>query len=212
MVLYLHGWADYLFQVELADFFELTLAQTAGRGCDFFALDLRKYGRSLPEGYKYPNFAEDLDEYFPEITEALDETRRDGYPWVLLNGPSTRALVAARCLQDGPRKDDVKALFLNSPFLDFTGLQIAPAHISLTRPLDAVAGRLPPCGSGARRRGHHTRRPKLGMRVTLRPITGGVHDLVLSDAGVRSRVLDEVTAWLRSIWPPPLTANRTTDT
>jgi pimeloyl-ACP methyl ester carboxylesterase len=68
-VLYLHGWADYFFQVQLADFFERTLVQTAGRGCDFFALDLRKHGRSLPTGYKYPNFALDLDEYFPEITQ-----------------------------------------------------------------------------------------------------------------------------------------------
>jgi alpha-beta hydrolase superfamily lysophospholipase len=297
-VLYLHGWADYFFQVELADFFEQTLAQTAGRGCDFFALDLRKYGRSLPEGYKYPNFARDLDEYFPEITEALDVIRRDGYPWVLLNGHSTGALVAARYLQDGPRRGDVKALFLNSPFLDFNSLQVAPAHVTLTKfvaeacwhcysgspvsrwyarslhrqsagcadcygeqtfdlrlkPLDgfrvyfawvrAIAraqervriggitqpvlvlhsdrsekGRSKRWKDGYRRADlvldveDITREAlKLGTQVTLRPITGGVHDLVLSDPGVRSRVFDEVTAWLRSIWSP-VTENRqpTTD-
>ena len=285
-VLYLHGWADYFFQVELADFFEQRLGQTAGRGCDFFALDLRKYGRSLPEGYKYPNFARDLDEYFPEITEALDVIRGDGYPWVLLNGHSTGGLVAARYLQDGPRKGDVKALFLNSPFLAFNRLQVTPAHIALTnfvaelcwhcysgspvsrwyarslhrtsaecadchgettfdlrlKPLDgfrvyfawvrAVAraqervregGITQPVlilhsdrsekGRSKAWRDEYrqadlvldvediTREgPGLGTQVTLRPVAGGVHDLVLSDPGVRSRVFDEVTAWLRSIW------------
>ncbi|HEU4347317.1 MAG TPA: alpha/beta hydrolase, partial [Actinoplanes sp.] len=39
-VLYVHGWVDYFFQTHLADFF-------VERGWDFYALDLRKYGRSL---------------------------------------------------------------------------------------------------------------------------------------------------------------------
>jgi alpha-beta hydrolase superfamily lysophospholipase len=39
-VLYVHGFNDYFFQTHLADFF-------AERGWDFYALDLRKYGRSL---------------------------------------------------------------------------------------------------------------------------------------------------------------------
>ena len=39
-VLYLHGFVDYFFQTHLAEFF-------TERGYDFYALDLRKYGRSL---------------------------------------------------------------------------------------------------------------------------------------------------------------------
>ncbi|MGH9060169.1 MAG: alpha/beta hydrolase, partial [Acidimicrobiales bacterium] len=39
-VLYVHGYNDYFFQTDLADFF-------AERGATFYALDLRKYGRSL---------------------------------------------------------------------------------------------------------------------------------------------------------------------
>jgi pimeloyl-ACP methyl ester carboxylesterase len=39
-VLYLHGYNDYFFQTHVADFF-------VERGFDFYALDLRKYGRSL---------------------------------------------------------------------------------------------------------------------------------------------------------------------
>ena len=291
-VLYLHGYVDYFFQVDLADFFERTLVQTAGQGCDFFALDLRKHGRSLPAGYKYPNFALSLDEYFPEITSALDVLHGDGYTWVLLNGHSTGGLVAARYLQDGPRKDRVSALFLNSPFLDFNELQISPAAIAVTRfvaeacwhcysgtavsrwyarSLHRPVPECPDCDGrwtfdlrlkpidGFRvyfgwvraiaraqvrvREGGITqpvlilhsdrsdkgrskawkeeyRRadlvlnveditregPKLGALVTLRPIVGGVHDLVLSDQDARVRLFDEVTAWLRSLPNGPFAA------
>ncbi len=40
-VLYVHGWSDYFFQKRLARFW-------TSRGARFFALDLRKYGRSPP--------------------------------------------------------------------------------------------------------------------------------------------------------------------
>src|SRR5690554_3771130 len=42
-VLYVHGWSDYFFQKRLARFW-------TSRGARFYALDLRKYGRSLREG------------------------------------------------------------------------------------------------------------------------------------------------------------------
>lgn len=38
-VLYIHGYIDYFFQTEMAEQFNL-------HGYDFYALDLRKYGRS----------------------------------------------------------------------------------------------------------------------------------------------------------------------
>ena len=47
-VLYLHGFVDYFFQTHLAEFF-------TDRGFDFYALDLRKYGRSLLP-HQTPNF------------------------------------------------------------------------------------------------------------------------------------------------------------
>ena len=54
-VLYLHGYVDYFFQAHLADYYQHTLAGgQSGKGCDFFALDLRKYGRSLPLGLSIP--------------------------------------------------------------------------------------------------------------------------------------------------------------
>ena len=39
-VLFLHGWSDYFFNVELARFW-------GGQGFEFFALDMHNHGRSL---------------------------------------------------------------------------------------------------------------------------------------------------------------------
>jgi alpha-beta hydrolase superfamily lysophospholipase len=139
-VLYLHGYVDYFFQAHLADYYEnAPVPLTTRPGCDFLALDLRKYGRSLSPGYKYPNFAKSLDEYFPEITEALTLLKSEGYPFVLLNGHSTGALTAVRYLQDGSRRRDVSAVFLNSPFLDFNRRDLSSFGVALAKVLGRVA-------------------------------------------------------------------------
>ena len=132
-VLYIHGYVDYFLQPVLADFYETTLAQTAQRGCHFYALDLRKYGRSLPEHYPHPNYARKVEEYYPEIDLALQEIDAAGYRWILLNGHSTGALIAARYLQDGDHRSLIKALFLNSPFLDFNGQHSSRVGLAVSR-------------------------------------------------------------------------------
>ena len=139
-VLYLHGYVDYFFQAHLADYYQHTLAAgQSGKGCDFFALDLRKYGRSLPPQYEYPNFAKNLDEYYPEITKALTIIRGEGYPFVILNGHSTGALTAARYLQDGTARAVVDAAFLNSPFLDFNDRDISRFGGTIARHFGTIA-------------------------------------------------------------------------
>jgi alpha-beta hydrolase superfamily lysophospholipase len=139
-VLYLHGYVDYFFQAHLADYYQYTLAGgQSGKGCDFFALDLRKYGRSLPPQYSYPNFAKNLDEYYPEITKALTIIRGEGYRFVLLNGHSTGALTAARYLQDGTARGAVDAAFLNSPFLDFNDRDISRFGEMIARFIGRIA-------------------------------------------------------------------------
>ncbi|MFT4232781.1 MAG: alpha/beta hydrolase [Leucobacter sp.] len=62
-VLYVHGWSDYFFQREMAAFW-------TDRGARFFALDLRKYGRSLREG-QTAGYIERLDDYHQEIGLAV---------------------------------------------------------------------------------------------------------------------------------------------
>ena len=111
-VLYLHGYMDYFFQTELAE-------QWTQHGFNFYALDLRKYGRSLG-GATHPNFCKDLNEYFPEISTALLlMAEEDGNDWIVLSGHSTGGLTASLYADSGSQKALIKALFLNSPFFKF---------------------------------------------------------------------------------------------
>src|SRR5215469_12125457 len=62
-VLYVHGFSDYFFQTELADFF-------AERGLAFYALDLRKSGRARRPG-QTAHYASDFALYDQELELAL---------------------------------------------------------------------------------------------------------------------------------------------
>ena len=110
-VLYVHGFNDYFFNAEMGDEF-------VAHGYDFYAVDLRRYGRSLRKGQ--PAFdARSLDEYFPDIDSALVAINPAGSrrPTVLM-GHSPGGLIPAsyiHCRPDAP----VDALVLNSPFLDW---------------------------------------------------------------------------------------------
>ena len=109
-VLYVHGFVDYFFQTHLADFY-------TERGWHFYAVDLRKHGRSLLE-HQTPNFCHDITDYYPEVDEAVRQIREDGHETVLLNGHSTGGLLAALWAHDHRDASLVDALFLNSPFFD----------------------------------------------------------------------------------------------
>ena len=106
-VLYIHGFADYFFQRHMAERF-------AAEGYAFHALDLRKHGRSL-RPHQHPNFCKSLSEYYADISRAIDAI---GEP-VLLAGHSTGGLVAALYAHEGPRREALRALWLNSPFFDW---------------------------------------------------------------------------------------------
>jgi alpha-beta hydrolase superfamily lysophospholipase len=111
-VLYIHGYVDYFFQTEMAE-------QYTQQGFNFYALDLRKHGRSL-RPHQTPNFCWQLTEYFEEIDAAIRIIRgRDGNTHLLLNGHSTGGLTSALYAHHRRKENVVDALFLNSPFLDF---------------------------------------------------------------------------------------------
>jgi alpha-beta hydrolase superfamily lysophospholipase len=111
-VLYVHGWVDYFFQTHLADFF-------VERGWDFYALDLRKYGRSLLD-HQTPNFCRSLTDYFPELDEAARIIREeDGHDQMLVAGHSTGGLTTSLWAHARSGRGIVDGLFLNSPFFDF---------------------------------------------------------------------------------------------
>ena len=108
-ILYVHGYIDYFFQTEMADHFN-------DWGFNFYAVDLRKYGRALMPHQK-ANFARDLTEYYPDIDAAIEKIKRDGNTEMILKGHSTGGLLTPLYLHD--KKDDfIKALILNSPFFD----------------------------------------------------------------------------------------------
>jgi alpha-beta hydrolase superfamily lysophospholipase len=134
-VLYVHGWSDYFFQKRLARFW-------TSRGARFFALDLRKYGRSLREG-QTPGYIADLRTYDEDIAAALDgmgrgdDGERSGRKLVLL-GHSTGGLTLSLWASRHPGVAD--AVILNSPWLEF---QFASVRSALA-PMVELTARLRP--------------------------------------------------------------------
>ena len=129
-VLYVHGWSDYFFQTHLAEYW-------TSLGAAFYALDLRKYGRSLRD-HKTAGYVTDLATYDEEIGAALDVIASEVGPAanVLLMAHSTGGLVAALWADRHPGR--VSGLVLNSPWLELQGSSTAryltmPALDSLAR-------------------------------------------------------------------------------
>ncbi|WP_311244663.1 alpha/beta hydrolase [Microbacterium sp. WCS2018Hpa-23] len=128
-VLYVHGWSDYFFQKRLARFW-------TARGARFFALDLRKYGRSLRDG-QTPGYITDLATYDEDIAAALEAMGRGAEGTasarrLVLLGHSTGGLTLSLWASRHP--DAAAAVILNSPWLEF---QVASA-----RPLIAPVAEL----------------------------------------------------------------------
>ncbi len=131
-VLHVHGFADYFFQTPAADFW-------TERGYDFYALDLRKYGRSLRE-HQTPNFVTDLTDYYPEVDEAYRRiTDRDGHDHVLVSAHSTGGLITPLWVHD--RQPAVAGLVLNSPWLDLQGSLLL--RTAGTKAIDQIGARRP---------------------------------------------------------------------
>ncbi len=143
-VLYVHGWNDYFFQTHLADVWHRL-------GFAFYAVDLRRYGRSLRAGQLF-GFVADLGEYAAELDAAADWIRAEHEELVVM-GHSTGGLVASLWAADRP--GTVTGVVLNSPWLDLQGSPLlralgAPmiARLGNRRPTTAL--RLPDVGLYAR--------------------------------------------------------------
>jgi alpha-beta hydrolase superfamily lysophospholipase len=115
-VLYVHGFSDYFFHVHVAELFNEL-------GYDFYALDLRKYGRSLLPHQTHA-FCTDLADYHPELDAAHSIiTGRDGHDRVVLVAHSTGGLIASLWADARRRRGRrvADAFVLNSPWLDLQG-------------------------------------------------------------------------------------------
>lgn len=110
--LYLHGFNDYFFQVHMADW-------ANNLGMNFYALELRKYGRSILPHQKPTDFR-DYHEYFEDIDSAIDFIKaKEKNENLVFMGHSQGGLLAA--LYADARKGDrlIDLLILNSPFFEF---------------------------------------------------------------------------------------------
>lgn len=174
-VLYVHGFSDYFHQVELAEFH-------AARGETFYALDLRKYGRSL-RPHQTPARMSDVSDYYPELDAAADFIAAEGHDQLIVNAHSTGGLIAVLWLQDSRRagtggRPAVEAVVLNSPFLD------VPATWALRalapRPFRVLAKNRPlmilpsPERSLYQLSIHRTERGAWDFVTDWKPVTGGV--------------------------------------
>ncbi|GGD25823.1 alpha/beta hydrolase [Nocardioides daphniae] len=131
-VLHVHGFADYFFQTEYAEWW-------TDRGYTFYALDLRKYGRSI-RPHQTPNYVEDLRSYYPELDAALRLiTERDGHDVVVGSAHSTGGLVLPLWASD--QAVALAGIVLNSPWFDLRGPWVVRSVG--TRVINRVAQRQP---------------------------------------------------------------------
>jgi alpha-beta hydrolase superfamily lysophospholipase len=119
VVLYLHGWADYFLQSELAKY-------VSSQGLHFYALDLRKFGRSL-RNWQTPGYTTDLAVYDEDIAAALEVIKADValrtgqavQPTLHMLAHSLGGLIGALWAHRHPGA--LGTLILNSPWLELQG-------------------------------------------------------------------------------------------
>lgn len=119
-----HGWNDYFYQTEVARYVDSI-------GGAFYAVDLRKYGRSLREGQTF-GYIRDFDEYDDELHICRDLIYGELGPKIplVLYGHSTGGLACALWADRHPGAAD--GLVLNSPWLEYhgsTGMRQAGAPV-----------------------------------------------------------------------------------
>lgn len=107
--LYIHGFNDYFFQSEMGDRF-------VDSGFNFYAVDLRRYGRSR-EPWQYPFNIRNQKEYFNDIDSAISQIINDGNTDITLCGHSTGGLTVT--LYGAIKGDDIPVdrIVTDSPFL-----------------------------------------------------------------------------------------------
>ncbi len=113
-VLHVHGFCDYFFHTEYARWW-------TARGYDFYALDLRKYGRSLRE-HQTPGYVDDVREYFEELDLVWARiTERDEHDRVVLSAHSTGGLTVALWANERAALNGLVGVVLNAPWVDMHG-------------------------------------------------------------------------------------------
>lgn len=106
--LYIHGFNDYFFQSEMGKRF-------VDSGFHFYAVDLRRYGRSK-EPWQYPYNIRDMKKYYADIDSAIAQMKRDGVSDITLGGHSTGGLIVTAYGIDKSDAVPVNRIVTDSPF------------------------------------------------------------------------------------------------
>jgi alpha-beta hydrolase superfamily lysophospholipase len=110
-VLHVHGFNDYFFQTHLAE-------QLEAHGYVFYALDLRRCGRSA-RPWSTPHYCTDLREYAEELTVAARLVREElGHDRLVVHAHSTGGLTASLWAHSVRERHLLDALVLDSPWFD----------------------------------------------------------------------------------------------
>lgn len=109
--LYVHGFNDYFFQKEMGERF-------VDSGYNFYAVDLRRYGRSW-QPWQYPFNVRKQAEYFEDIDSALSQIRKDGNVDITLGGHSTGGLTVSYMAAMKGARIGVNRVVTDSPFLEW---------------------------------------------------------------------------------------------
>ena len=128
-VVYLHGFNDYFFNAQIADRFN-------GWGYDFYALDLRRYGRALKD-WQTPVWVGELSEYFDELDEAFAEARA-GREFVVFLAHSMGGLIGSLYAHERRQNLPFQAMILNAPFFAVLGTRFEPAAARVAQGLSQV--------------------------------------------------------------------------
>ncbi|HUH27852.1 alpha/beta hydrolase [Gelidibacter sp.] len=110
-ILYIHGFSDYFFQDQMANQFNK-------EGYAFYALDLRKYGRSYLSHQKINN-VRSLLEYDEDINAALQIIKTEKHNQVILMGHSTGGLIITYYAARHLNSNLFHGIICNSPFYEF---------------------------------------------------------------------------------------------
>ncbi|WP_142783233.1 alpha/beta hydrolase [Changchengzhania lutea] len=122
-LLYLHGYIDYFFHPHVSE-------QSHANGLDFYALDLRKYGRSLLE-HQHPNYCKTIEEYYEELSIVLRKIKNENKAPLHILAHSTGGLIASNYMNNGEERHLVSGLILNSPFLNLNQPRILKSLSSI---------------------------------------------------------------------------------
>ncbi len=106
--LYIHGFNDYFFQAEMGQRF-------VDSGYHFYAVDLRRYGRSK-EPWQYPYNIRDARKYYDDIDSAIVQMKHDGITDITLCGHSTGGLIVTSYGIDKSDAIQVDRIVTDSPF------------------------------------------------------------------------------------------------